>query len=80
MGNRSLHQTMLRRNNTLGRCCQDPGIHYPGEAKARTLGDLENVSKFPGEAKARTFGDLENYSKSERLKISGGGVLLIVRL
>jgi hypothetical protein len=61
-GNRSLHQTKLRRNNTLGKCCRDPGIH------------------FPGEAKAETFGDLENSSKSERLKSSGGGALLTVRL
>jgi hypothetical protein len=60
--NRSLQQTNVRRNNTLGKCCRDPGIH------------------FPGEAKARTFGDLENSSKSERLKSSGGGALLTVRL
>jgi hypothetical protein len=52
----------LRRNNTLGKCRRDLGIH------------------FPGEAKAGTFRDLENSSKSKRLKISGGGELLIVGL
>jgi hypothetical protein len=35
----------LRRKNTLGKCCRDPGIHFLGEAKARTFTDLENYSK-----------------------------------
>jgi hypothetical protein len=43
VGNRSLHQMKLRRNNTLGKCCRDPRIHFPGEAKVWNLWGLRKL-------------------------------------
>jgi hypothetical protein len=45
VGNRSLYQVKLRRNNTSGSVIEDPRTHFQRGAKVKTFGDLENSSK-----------------------------------
>jgi hypothetical protein len=43
VGNRSLNQTKLRRNNTSESVIDDPGIHSLEEAKTESSKTLENI-------------------------------------